>query len=326
MRTTSGAQRRLAAIFCADVAGYTRLMNADERATLRLLTSLREIANRQIDQHDGRVANTAGDSILAEFPSAVNAVQCALAIQERIAAANQDVSEERRLTFRIGVHVGEVMVKDGDLFGDGVNIAARLQGLALPGSVCVSGAAHEYVRRMLPVAFEDLGSRTVKNLDTPIQVFFIHPSGEPNSKVLPPGHRNNEFYLARRLQAVCTDTLNQIAKSFDLEGIDCPVLATIGEAPGLSVPQLATRAGIDRATVEDSVNRLELRRFLVARSSEPTDEVTLTLTADGLHVRMLIRTEFLAAQDRVLTPLSDREREILKDLLARIIKANSSDT
>jgi adenylate cyclase len=144
--------------------------------------------------------------------------------------------------------------------------------------------------------------------------------------VLPPGHRNNEFYLARRLQAVCTDTLNQIAKSFDLEGIDCPVLATIGEAPGLSVPQLATRAGIDRATVEDSVNRLELRRFLVARSSEPTDEVTLTLTADGLHVRMLIRTEFLAAQDRVLTPLSDREREILKDLLARIIKANSSDT
>src|SRR5918999_4930705 len=142
-------QRRLAAIFCADVAGYSRLMNTDEAGTLRLLTSHREMTDRLIQQHGGRIANTAGDSILAEFPSAVDALQCALGIQERIGAVHEEVREDRRVTFRIGIHVGEAMVRDGDLFGDGVNIAARLQSLALPGAVCISSSAHEYVHRVL---------------------------------------------------------------------------------------------------------------------------------------------------------------------------------
>src|SRR4030095_9758250 len=118
-------QRRLAAIFCADVAAYTLLMNEDEAGTLRLLGSHREIADRLIAQHGGRIANTAGDSILAESRSAVDALQCARGIQERIAAVNDEVPEERRVSFRIGVHVGEAMVRSGDLFRDAVNIAAR---------------------------------------------------------------------------------------------------------------------------------------------------------------------------------------------------------
>src|SRR5262245_11459783 len=109
-------QRRLAAIFCADVAAYTLLMNRDEAGTLRLLSSHRETTDRLIAQHGGRIANTAGDSILAEFPSAVDALQCALGIQERIAAVHKEIPEERRVRFRIGVHVGEAMVKKGDLF------------------------------------------------------------------------------------------------------------------------------------------------------------------------------------------------------------------
>ena len=110
------------AIFSADVEGYTCLMNIDEGATMRLLTSYRDITGRLITGHGGRIANTAGDSILAEFPSAVDALQCSLGIQERIAAANEEVPENRRVRFRIGLHVGEVMVRNGDLFGDGVNI------------------------------------------------------------------------------------------------------------------------------------------------------------------------------------------------------------
>jgi class 3 adenylate cyclase len=161
-------QRRLAAIFCADVAGYVRLMNADEGGTLRLLTAHREVTDREIEQSGGRIANTAGDSILAEFPSAVDALQCALDIQERIAAVNREIPEERRVSFRIGLHVGEAMVRDGDLFGDGVNIAARMQALAPPGAVCMSGAAYEFVHRALPMPYESLGPQQVKNIDTPI--------------------------------------------------------------------------------------------------------------------------------------------------------------
>src|SRR5215207_1693905 len=161
----SNVQRRLVAIFSADVEGYTRLMNADEAATLRLLTVRREITDRQIAQHGGRIANTAGDSIVAEFPSAVDALQCALGIQERIAEANEEVPEDRRVRFRIGLHVGEVVVRKGDIFGDGVNIAARMQGLAVPGSVCLSEATHHFVFRAVPVALNDLGPQMVKNVD-----------------------------------------------------------------------------------------------------------------------------------------------------------------
>ena len=326
MRPASGIQRRLAAILCADVAGYTRLMNADERGTLRLLTARREITDRQIAQHGGRIANTAGDSILAEFPSAVDAVQCALAIQERVAAANQEVPEERRIAFRIGVHVGEAMVRDGDLFGDGVNIAARLQSLALPGAVCISSSAHEYVHRVLPLQFEDLGPQPVKNLDTPVRAYLTRPRGEPTSKALPPGHRHNEFYLARRFQALCHHALEDIARDVHLQAVDCPVLATIAEAPGLSFAELAERGGIELAAATRSVRRLEKRGLVtVAPAEARRGPHSLSLTPPGLEIRLWIRSQFLAAQDRLMAPLSDQERETLKSLLTRVIKAGTRE-
>ena len=151
-------ERKLAAIFAADVAGYARLVGSDEVGTLHLLAARRETMDRLIAEHGGRIANTAGDSILAEFPSAVDAIQCAVEAQARLAAANRDLPADRRLEFRVGVHVGDVVVQGGDLLGDGVNIAARLQALAEPGGVCVSGSAHEHVRRLLPsLRFADLG-------------------------------------------------------------------------------------------------------------------------------------------------------------------------
>ena len=149
-------ERKLAAIFAADVAGYSRLMGQDEAGTMRALTAHREVMDRLIAQHRGRIANTAGDSVLAEFPSVVDAVRCAVEVQEQLRERNEGVPEDKQLRFRIGVHVGDVMVRGGDLLGDGVNVAARLQGLAEPGGIAISGAAHEYVRRAVPLAYADL--------------------------------------------------------------------------------------------------------------------------------------------------------------------------
>jgi adenylate cyclase len=164
-------KRRLAAIFAADVEGYSRLMGADEVGTLKGLTERRTILDRFIGEHRGRIANTAGDSVLAEFGSAVDAVQCAVEAQTALAEANSHVLPAKRVSFRIGIHVGDVMVRAGDLFGDGVNIAARLQALAQPGSVCVSGATYEQVKKVLPLSFTDLGPQQVKNIDEPIRAY-----------------------------------------------------------------------------------------------------------------------------------------------------------
>jgi adenylate cyclase len=166
-------ERRLVAIFAADVAGYSRLMSQDEVGTLQTLTTHRQIMDSLISEHGGRIANTAGDSVLAEFPSAVDAVQCAVSVQEALAQAVQDAPEERRLQFRIGVHVGDVMVRGGDLLGDGVNVAARLEGLAEPGRVYISEATHTYVRRLPTLGFDDLGPHEIKNIDEPVRVYRV---------------------------------------------------------------------------------------------------------------------------------------------------------
>src|SRR5215203_3939723 len=178
-------ERKLAAIFAADVAGYSRLMGQDEAGTLRTLAAHREIMDRLIGEHRGRIANTAGDSVLAEFPSVVDAVQCAVEVQQALAEGNEGVPEERRMRFRIGVHVGDVMVRGADLLGDGVNVAARLQTLAAPGGVCISGEAHQYARKVLPLPYEDLGHQSVRNLEEPIRAYSLKPLGHERSGASP---------------------------------------------------------------------------------------------------------------------------------------------
>jgi TolB-like protein/class 3 adenylate cyclase/Tfp pilus assembly protein PilF len=174
-------KRRLAAIFAADVEGYSRLMGADEVATLHALTARREILDGLIATHEGRIANTAGHSVLAEFGSAVDAVRCAIEAQDALAKANSNLPETRHINFRIGVHVGDVMVRAGDLFGDGVNIAARLQTLARAGGLCVSGVTYDQVRKILPLSFTDLGAQTVKNIEEPIRAYEVRAQGEAAS-------------------------------------------------------------------------------------------------------------------------------------------------
>jgi adenylate cyclase len=170
---TGDTERRLIAIFAADVEGYSRLMGADEVSTLKDLTQRRDILDSLIASRRGRIANTAGDSVLAEFGSAVDAVQCAVEAQAALSQANVGLSPDRHINFRIGVHVGDIMIKGGDLFGDGVNIAARLQTLASAGGVCLSGVAYDQVRKILPFAFADLGAQQVKNIDEAVRAFSV---------------------------------------------------------------------------------------------------------------------------------------------------------
>jgi adenylate cyclase len=171
--------RRLVAIFAADVEGFSRLMRNDEVATLRDLTERRRILEGLITSHRGRIANTAGDSVLAEFSSAVDAVQCAVEAQSASAEANRQMSPERHIKFRIGVHVGDVMVKAGDLFGDGVNIAARLQSSAAAEGISISAATYDHVRKVLPLTFVDLGMQSLKNIE-PIRACAVIVAAEPS--------------------------------------------------------------------------------------------------------------------------------------------------
>ena len=166
--------RRLAAILAADVVGYSRLMGADDEGTLAALTAhLAELVEPCIAEHRGRVVKTTGDGLLAEFASVVDAVRCAVAFQHGMAERNGETPEDRRLEFRIGVNLGDVIVQDGDVFGDGVNVAARLEGLAEPGGVVVSGMVHEAVRGKLDFGFDDLGAQAVKNIAEPVRVYRL---------------------------------------------------------------------------------------------------------------------------------------------------------
>src|SRR6516225_11274607 len=178
MSDPTKVSRRLVAVFAADVEGYSRLMGADEVETLKGLTERRANLDRIIGEHRGRIANTAGDSVLAEFGSAVDAVQCAVEAQTALAEANSSQAADCRICFRIGIHIGDVMVRDGDLFGDGVNIAARLQSFAKPGGVCISGATYDQVRKVLPMTFVDLGVQQVKNIQEPIRAYQVGATSE----------------------------------------------------------------------------------------------------------------------------------------------------
>ena len=174
-------ERRLVAILAADVEGYSRLMHGDEEATMATLSARRTVVNDCIGQHRGRIANTAGDSVLAEFVSVLDAVHCALEIQQALARANDSEPEERRMRFRIGVNVGDVMAKEGDIFGDGVNVAARLEGLVKGGEICVSRGVRDHLRHRGGMIFEDLGEQLVKNIAHPIRAFRLR-IGEAPSK------------------------------------------------------------------------------------------------------------------------------------------------
>ncbi len=178
-------KRKIAAIFAADIAGYSRLVAEDEEETLRRLASYREVIDDFIAKAGGRIFNTAGDAVLAEFPSAVDAVRCAIDIQESLRTRNMAYPPSRQMSFRIGITIGDVVERNGDLLGDGVNIAARLEGLAEVGGICVSRAVHEQVANKLSVQFADIGAQEVKNIPTPVHAYMVAMRREDGTYAIP---------------------------------------------------------------------------------------------------------------------------------------------
>jgi len=183
----SGArvERRLAAILAVDVAGYSRLMGEDEEGTLAALRAIRrDLGDPKIKEHRGRIVKTTGDGLLVEFASVVDAVRCAVETQREMATRNTRIPPERRIEFRMGINLGDIIVEDGDIFGDGVNVAARLEALAEPGGICVSRVVRDQVRDKLDFSFTDMGEQQVKNIARPVRAFSLAPrlsrrSGRP---------------------------------------------------------------------------------------------------------------------------------------------------
>jgi adenylate cyclase len=170
---TEGFKRKLAAILSADVAGYSRLMGEDEAATVRTLETYRRVISDLIQQHRGRVVDSPGDNLLAEFASVVDAVQCAVAMQKEIMARNLEFPEGRGMQFRIGINLGDVIEEEDRIYGDGVNIAARLESLAEPGGICVSKTAFDHIETKLPLGYEYLGEQAVKNIARPVGAYKV---------------------------------------------------------------------------------------------------------------------------------------------------------
>src|SRR5262249_13426997 len=170
--------RRLAAILAADVAGYSRLMGADEEGTHeRLKTHLGDLIEPKIAEHRGRIVKNTGDGFLAEFASVIDAMRCAVEVQRGMAERNAGMPPEKQIEFRIGINLGDVIAEEHDLFGDGVNVAARLEALAEPGGICVSRVVRDQVRDRFDYTFEDLGEQSVKNIARPVRVYAWHPEG-----------------------------------------------------------------------------------------------------------------------------------------------------
>jgi adenylate cyclase len=184
------SQRRLVAILAADVVGYSRLMGQDETGTLTALKAVRaKLIDPKVTEHAGRVFKSTGDGLLAEFPSVVNAVACAVDIQQCMAQRISDIQEDRRIRLRIGINLGDVIVEEDDVFGDGVNVAVRLESIATPGDIVISGTVRDHIGNRLELQFEDLGEQMLKNIDRPVRVYGVRLGSAPTTAALVPPDR-----------------------------------------------------------------------------------------------------------------------------------------
>jgi TolB-like protein/class 3 adenylate cyclase/Tfp pilus assembly protein PilF len=233
--------RRLAAILAADAAGYSRLMGQDEEGTHeRLQAHLRELVDPKIEEHRGRTVKNTGDGLLAEFPSVVDAVRCAVEIQRGMIDREPEVREERRISFRIGVNLGDVIVEEHDIFGDGVNIAARVEALAEPGGICISGTVRDHIGDRLPYAFADMGEQQVKNIARPVRVYAWRPESvaDPPVATAPRATFVSHAIVAPRLSIVVlpfTNLSNDPEQQYFADGITEDLTTDLSRLPDMIV-------------------------------------------------------------------------------------------
>jgi adenylate cyclase len=283
----AGVIRKLAVILAADVAGYSRLMAADEEGTLATLTARRRVIDDLIARHHGRIFTTAGDSVMAEFASAVEAVRCAAAIQQETARLNADLPEPRRMLFRVGVNLGDVIVGGDNLFGDGVNIAARLESVADPGGICVSAAVYDQVRNKVDFRIDDRGEQSLKNIGHPVHVFSVRPdraaepasvleqmatvspsrgSALPSIAVLPFANLGGDPEQDYFADGITEDLITELSRFQELRVIARNSVLTYKSKP-VRVQQVGTDLGV-RYVLEGSVRRAGSRIRITAQLIE----------------------------------------------------------
>ena len=303
-------ERRLAAIFAGDIAGYSRLMGADEEGTLsRLNAHRREFLEPKVADHRGRIVKRTGDGILIEFASAVDAARCAVEIQQGMIKRNASVPQNRRIEFRIGIHVGDVIIEDGDIFGDGVNIAARLEGIAQPGGICISDDAYRQVRGKLDANFQDAGEQELKNIAQPVRVYQLQPSGgaseaprlalldKPSIAVLPFQNMSGDPGQEDFADGMVEDIITSLSKIHRLFVIARNSTFTYKNRP-VDIRQVARELGV-RYVLEGSVRRAGDRLRVAAELIE---------AVSGTHV-------WAERYDRPVRDVFDVQDEITKEIV-----------
>jgi adenylate cyclase len=312
-------ERKLTAILCADVYGYIRLMGEDEEATLRTLSVYRKIIDSLIDNHRGRFVNSAGDSVLAEFTSVVEAVNCAVEIQNALKAENAGLPLARRMEFRIGINSGDVMVEGEQIYGDGVNVAARLESLADPGGVLISGIVHDQVRGRLPFTYEDLGAQQVKNIAEPLREWRVFLDGTtPSRQSRFIGRRYWRGGILSLTGLVIIGATIFLVQYLTLKPPRTRASIPLQEKPALSLPSIPSIAVLPFANLSgdpaqeyfsDGLTDLVITRlskvpglFIIARApsfSYEAKSVTVQQVGRQLGVRTILEGSILRAGDRV---------------------------
>ena len=319
---TEGFKRKLTTLFSADVAGYSRLMGQDEAATVETITTYREVMSVLIKQHRGRLVDSPGDNLLAEFSSVVDAVQCAVAAQKELKARNAELREDRRMEFRIGINLGDVIEEGDRIYGDGVNIAARLEGLAAPGGICVSKTAFDQIETKLPFGYEYLGEQAVKNIAKPVGAY--HVLMEPRVTVSETIEEKRVGKMRRpRLILAAVVALLMVAGAamvwhFYLRHAPSPAEVASEKAPGLELPDKPSIAVLPFVNIggdpeqeyfsdgitEEIITTLSKvpHLFVIARNSVFTykgKSVKVQQVGKELGVRYVLEGSVRKAEDRV---------------------------
>ena len=259
--TNKGIQRKLKAIFSADVQGYSKLMGDDDEYTVSTITTYREIMSVLIEKYHGRVVDAPGDNILAEFDSSQEAVLCAIEIQRKLETENGKLPDNRRMNFRIGINLGDIIHKDDRIYGDGVNIAARIESLADPGGICISRGVYEHVEGKLDIGFADLGPHTVKNIRKPVRVFKILLRSDDNGK------------------SVGTTT----AKGLNRRLIIAAIIAVVAIIVGVVIWHLQTMPKFEAASIDRMAYPLPDKPSVVVLPFETySDDTKINFFASGL--------------------------------------------
>jgi adenylate cyclase len=314
-----GLKRKLTAILSADVEGYSRLMGNDEASTIHTLTAYKEAMSALIIQHRGRVVDAPGDNLLADFVSVVNAVQCAVEIQHELAERNEGLPEDRKMLFRIGVNLGDVVEEEDRIYGDGVNIAARVESICEGGGVCISGTAFEHVENKLDLEFEDLGDHEVKNITKPVRVYRVQLMTEPKERKNPPPQKPSIAVLP------FTNFSNDPDQDYLADGTSENIITALSKLPNLFVvARNSTFTYKGKAVKVQQVGRELAVKYVLEGSIQSSGNririhAQLIDATDGHHI-------WAERYDRILEEIFDLQDEItIKIITALQVKLTADE-